>query len=289
MDKMSKIKILSIKLSELSPNAGQIEGLPANPRFIRDEQYAKLVKSIQDDPEMLDLRELIVYPSESGYIVIAGNMRLRALRELKYKAAPCKVLDVTTPLKKLKAYAIKDNVPFGEHDWDALANEWDQDELAEWGLRVPGWDDPNGNGEDENDYSKKVEAPIYEPKNEKPDHGEVVDLSRTNELIEEIEKADIPQEDKDFLKLAANRHLVFNYEKIADIYAHSSPEVQRLMENSALVIIDFDRAIELGYTELSDKIAELYGEEYPKETAGRTTLLRSRCCATKATPERFTL
>ena len=67
-------------------------------------------------------------------------MRLRALRELGHKSAPCKVLDVATPLKKLKAYAIKDNISFGEHDWDALANGWDGDELAEWGLHVPGWE-----------------------------------------------------------------------------------------------------------------------------------------------------
>ena len=134
------MQVRSVKISELSLNAGQIEGLPANPRFIRDERYAELVKSIQDDPEMIELRELIVYPLEKKYIVICGNMRLRALRELGHKSAPCKVLDVATPLKKLKAYAIKDNISFGEHDWDALANGWDGDELAEWGLHVPGWE-----------------------------------------------------------------------------------------------------------------------------------------------------
>ena len=144
------MQVRSVKISELSLNAGQIEGLPANPRFIRDERYAELVKSIQDDPEMIELRELIVYPLEKKYIVICGNMRLRALRELGHKSAPCKVLDVATPLKKLKAYAIKDNISFGEHDWDALANGWDGDELAEWGLRVPGWVSisPDGLGED---------------------------------------------------------------------------------------------------------------------------------------------
>lgn len=127
----------SLSISKLKSNTGQIDGLPANPRVIRDEKFQKLVKSIQDDPEMLDLRELIVVPSGKTFVVIAGNMRLRAMESLGYKEAPCKVLDVDTPVEKLKAYTIKDNVGYGEHDWDALANEWEGEKLAEWGLDLP--------------------------------------------------------------------------------------------------------------------------------------------------------
>lgn len=134
------MQVLHIETSKLVPNTGQIEGLPKNPRFIRDEKYAALVRSIQDDPEMLELRELIVYPLRGKYVVIAGNMRLRAIKEIGHEKAPCKVLDEVTPLQKLKAFAVKDNVPFGEHDWEALANEWDAEELADWGLDVPGFD-----------------------------------------------------------------------------------------------------------------------------------------------------
>lgn len=126
-----------MSISKLKSNTGQIEGLPKNPRVIRDEKFQKLVKSIQDDPEMLELRELIVVPYGKGFVVIAGNMRLRAMESLGYKEAPCKVLDVDTPVEKLKAYTIKDNVGFGEHDWDQLANEWDAGELADWGLDLP--------------------------------------------------------------------------------------------------------------------------------------------------------
>ena len=126
----------SIKITKLVGNTGQIKGLPKNPRFIRDEKFQKLVKSIQDDPEMLDLRELIVVPSGKTFVVIAGNMRLRAMESLGYKEAPCKVLDADTPVEKLKAYTIKDNVGFGEHDWDQLANEWDAAELADWGIPI---------------------------------------------------------------------------------------------------------------------------------------------------------
>ena len=127
----------SLSISKLKSNTGQIEVLPKNPRVIRDEKFQKLVKSIQDDPEMLELRELIVVPYGKGFVVIAGNMRLRAMESLGYKEAPCKVLDVDTPVEKLKAYTIKDNVGFGEHDWDQLANEWDAKELADWGLDIP--------------------------------------------------------------------------------------------------------------------------------------------------------
>jgi len=132
----------SLSISKLKSNIGQIDGLPANPRVIRDEKFQKLVKSIQDDPEMLDLRELIVVPSGKTFVVIAGNMRLRAMESLGYKEAPCKVLDADTPVEKLKAYTIKDNVGFGEHDWEQLANEWDAGELSDWGLDFPGFDVP---------------------------------------------------------------------------------------------------------------------------------------------------
>jgi len=131
------IESRTIPLNDLSPNTGQIDGLPKNPRFIRDERFAKLVKSIQDDPEMLDLRELLVYPLGKEFVVIGGNMRLRAMKELGHTEAPCKVLDKATPVEKLRAYTIKDNIGFGDHDWDGLANEWDAGQLSDWGLDLP--------------------------------------------------------------------------------------------------------------------------------------------------------
>lgn len=132
------IEVQVLPLSKLVGNTGQIEGLPKNPRIIRDEKFAKLKKSIEDDPEMLELRELLVYPHGDRYVVIGGNMRLRAMIECGHKEAPCKVLDKATPPEKLRAYAAKDNVGFGEWDWEQLANEWDGGDLAEWGLDFPG-------------------------------------------------------------------------------------------------------------------------------------------------------
>ena len=116
----------------------------------------------------------------------------------------------------------------------------------------------------DNKYTNKIQAPIYEPKNKKPHILELVDKSKTHRLIKEIEASSLSYEEKTFLIDAARRHNVFNYEKIADYYAHSSKEMQHLMERSALVIIDFQKAIEYGYVKLCDEIKKQYLEEYEK-------------------------
>ena len=126
-----------IKISLLKSNTGQIEGLPKNPRILKDDKFEKLKKSIQDDPEMLQLREVIAYDNNGELVVICGNMRLKALKELGIKEVPTKILPQETSVEKLKAYTIKDNVGFGDHDWEALANEWDVEELETWGLDIP--------------------------------------------------------------------------------------------------------------------------------------------------------
>jgi DNA modification methylase len=126
-----------VKVSDLKNNTGQIEGLPKNPRFIKDLKYEQLKKSIQDDPEMMELREVIAYDNAGELVTICGNMRLRACKELGIKEVPCKILPTATPVEKLKAYTIKDNVGFGEHSWDDLANEWDAEQLSDWGVDVP--------------------------------------------------------------------------------------------------------------------------------------------------------
>lgn len=130
------MEIQQIKTKRLLPNEGQIEGLPTNPRQIKKKAFDSLKKSIKDAPEMLHLRELIVYPYGDDFVVIGGNMRLRACRELGFEELPCKVLPAETPAEKLREYAIKDNVEAGEDDWDVLANEWNAEELTEWGMEV---------------------------------------------------------------------------------------------------------------------------------------------------------
>tara|TARA_R110000868_G_scaffold410158_1_gene697380 strand:+ start:115 stop:894 length:780 start_codon:yes stop_codon:yes gene_type:complete len=111
-------------------------------------------------------------------------------------------------------------------------------------------------------YTRKIEAPIYEPSSAKPAIADLVSELKVSELLSDIEKSDLQYEEKQFLRLAATRHLIFNYEKIADYYAHSSDSTKKLFEDSALVIIDFDKAIENGYTDLGKELAELYRSEY---------------------------
>ena len=130
-----------IDISKVHPNEGQIEGLPANLRLIKDGRFKKLMKSIQDLPEMTEARDLLVYPYDGDYVVIGGNMRLRAYQELGWKEVPCCVLPDNMPVDKLREMVIQDNNPFGETDWNMIANEWDVEELKDWGVDLPAdWD-----------------------------------------------------------------------------------------------------------------------------------------------------
>ena len=150
----------NIKISQIEVNKGQIEGLPKNPRFIKDDKFKKLVKSIEENPEMLGYRELLVYPHGGKYIVIGGNMRLRACKELGYKEVPCKVLPQDTTIEQLKAYTIKDNSGFGEWDFDLLANEWDVSDLNDWGLDIK-WDVPSRDVHDRSEWKQGEENEEY--------------------------------------------------------------------------------------------------------------------------------
>lgn len=125
-----------VKISQIVPNEGQVQGLPNNPRLIKNREFELLKKSMEESPEMLHLRELIVYPHGKKYVVIGGNMRLRAAKALGFKELPCKILPQDTPIEKLREYCIKDNNGFGEYDFDILANEWGDEPLSDWGVKI---------------------------------------------------------------------------------------------------------------------------------------------------------
>ena len=114
-------------------------------------------------------------------------------------------------------------------------------------------------------YNLKINKLIYSPVNTKPYLIQLVDNRFTEKLIQDINASSVSQEEKDFLLLAAQRHLVFNYAKIADYYALASKDMQCLMEDSGLVIIDFKKAIEQGYVDLSTEIAKQYIEDKVKD------------------------
>lgn len=130
-----------IRLTDLEQNKGQVEGLPSNPREWTRTDLDHLITSIKETPELLEARGLIVYPHEGKYIILGGNMRFSALREMNEVDAPCYVMPEDTPIEKLREIIIKDNGAFGSWDYDMLANEWDDLPLSDWG--VPAWDTAN--------------------------------------------------------------------------------------------------------------------------------------------------
>lgn len=234
----------------------KVKGNPNNPRIIKNDKFKKLVKSIQEFPEMLKLRPIVV---DEDFMVLGGNMRLKASKDAGLKEVWIEIAEGLTEEQK-KEFIVKDNVGFGEWEWDMLANEWDSVQLAEWGLDV--WENLDDTKEDENTYTQKIETPKYEPTGDKPTEEELYNEDKVKELIKKIGFSNATKDEKEFLIKAAYRHTVFNYKNIAEFYVHSSKEIQELMEDSALVIIDFKKAIEGGYIALNEKITNQYLEEH---------------------------
>jgi ParB-like chromosome segregation protein Spo0J len=146
---------MKVAIREIKPNTN-------NPRFIKDDKFRKLVKSIKEFPEMLELRPIVV---DSDMIVLGGNMRLKACIEAGLTEVPILVADQLTEEQK-KEFIVKDNVGFGEWDWDLLANEWDTDLLEEWGL------DLNIDAEQEESFATDV----------------TVTLKMNNEYLDELKE-----------------------------------------------------------------------------------------------------
>ena len=127
---MGEIKLVKIEQIKLNPN---------NPRLIKDDKFEKLVKSIVDFPQMLEIRPIVV---NTDMIILGGNMRYKACKEAGIKEIPVIIADNLTE-EQQKEFLIKDNVSGGEWDWEVLANEWDNEELESWGLDVPFFDVEN--------------------------------------------------------------------------------------------------------------------------------------------------
>jgi DNA modification methylase len=130
-----------MKLSEIKPN-------PKNPRVIKDDKFKKLKQSIQDFPQMLELREIVV---DENMMILGGNQRYRALMDLGIKEAPVKVAKGLTEAQK-EEFIMKDNIGFGEWDWDLIANEYDTEQLVDWGLDIPVGDEVEEVEAKEDDY-----------------------------------------------------------------------------------------------------------------------------------------
>lgn len=130
MDINGNMKIVNIKIEKISVN-------PSNPRICKDDKFKKLVQSVKDFPEMLNIRPIVV---NKEMVILGGNMRFKACKEAGLKEVPIIITDFSE--EQQKEFLIKDNVSGGEWDWDILANEWDTDDLQDWGLDLPlGYDE----------------------------------------------------------------------------------------------------------------------------------------------------
>jgi hypothetical protein len=142
------MKIEVVNIETIKPN-------PDNPRVIKGDQLEKLKKSIQEFPEMLEARPLVV---DENLVVIGGNMRLRALKELGYKDIPIIRFSNLDEAKK-REFVVKDNVNYGEWNWDSISTSWDVSVVSDWGLEIPAWvmDDEMEPEIDEDVLSRKLE------------------------------------------------------------------------------------------------------------------------------------
>lgn len=238
---------MAYKTSELKIN-------PDNPRIIKDEKFQKLCKSIKEFPKMLKLRPIVI---DGDNIVLGGNMRLKALQELGYKQIPdewVKRADELTEDER-RRFIIEDNVGFGEWDWEALANEWDQQELSDWGLDVPVFEE-----EKEPDIESLFDfnLPIYKPSEVKCEINELAKLDRTMELISKIDKLKVPNELKEILKIRASFFTDFNFTKIADYYyQQKNEETKEIFRELGMVILAPEEALRRGFIELGKEMIEL--------------------------------
>jgi ParB-like chromosome segregation protein Spo0J len=257
------MKYETVKVADLSND-------PANARKHGEKNIATIVASLrrfgQQKPIVVD----------SSGVVRAGNGTLEAARQLGWDTIEIQRTELTS--SDAIAYAIADNrtSELAEWDDDILAAQlqglltedeelldaagFDEDELAALLDELTG-DGTTGSADD--NYSRKIETPVYEITGDKPSVAELFDRTKADQLLAKIEAAKLPSEIGDFLRYAAERHVVFNFRNIAEFYAHSDADVQELFEQSALVIIDFNRAIEDGFVKLTEAVADQYAKDYP--------------------------
>lgn len=249
---------------------GELTPWDANPKTSTAKDHDKITTSFD---ELNQFQTVAISPTGDVY---DGHQRLSALlakhgSQFKVKALQSSRHLTEEERKKIAIYSRQ----IGRWNWDILSN-WEPDNLIEWGLDkdlLSQWGEDFGalktfleseeDPPEDDNYTRKIEAPTYTPSDEQPEIPKLYDDTKTAKLLQEIEEADgVTDAERAFLRVAAQRHTVINFHEVANYYAHAGAECQRLMENSALVIIDFDRAIELGFVKLTDQIAALARQEY---------------------------
>lgn len=207
----------------------QIQANPENPRSIKGDKFRKLVRSLKEFPEMLEARPIVVNPD---HVVLGGNMRLKACIEAGITDIPVYV--ATWEEVKQKEFIVKDNVSYGDWDWDMLANEWDAVELEGWGLDVP------LETETERLSSLEFEDVYYEPK-EKPTLklDDCLDLDKFYDKLKVIEDSPLDDNAKQVLQWFAYRFVKIDFESVANYYFfNASEDEQKVIERLRLVLCD---------------------------------------------------
>lgn len=240
-----ELKIEYLPKESLKPYVGNAKLHPA-------EQVEQIKKSIEE----FGFNDPIAIWHEG--VVVEGHGRLLAVMEMpEIKEVPVIRLDNLTDEQR-RAYMLVHNKLTMNTNFDFSLLEMELEgiemDMEQYGFSVNDFD---LSGDTDEKYTTKANIPQYEPTGELVGLQELVDTGKRNLLVEEINAADILESEKIFLREAANRHLVFNYQKIAEYYATASKEMQELMEKSALVIIDIDNAIANGYAKLSESIENM--------------------------------
>lgn len=199
-------------------------------------------------------------------VIIVGHTRLKAAKKLKLEKVPVTVADNLTE-EQAKAYRLADNKTGDLAEWE---NDLLQQELAGISMdMIPFGFDAEAAAEEaveDDPYTMKVDVPQYQITGAEHDLDMLVDKTKAEELMTDIDETNVPEDIKDFLKIAATRHYKFNYSNIAEYYAHADKDVQKLFEDSALVIIDYNNAIRDGYVKLHGELADMReGESDEKE------------------------
>lgn len=209
------------------------------------------VKNIATSIEKYGFVQPLVLSKDNEIII--GHGRFLAAQSIGMENVPCVYADNLSE-DQIKELRIMDN-KLNESDWDfeLLKEELNELDFSDFNIDfdIPEDEDTEAASEEDEDniYTTMTNIPQYEIKGEKPELSELLDNEKSNKLISEIEKSNIDADVKEFLKAAAYRHNVFDYRKIAEYYAHADLETQKLMEKSALVIIDIQDAIANGYVE----------------------------------------
>ena len=247
----TEIKVVYKKLEEITPYVN-------NPR-INEVSVDAVANSIKE----FGFKVPIVIDKDG--IIVTGHTRYKASKKLGLKEVPTILADDLTE-EQVKAYRIADNKVGENSEWDLTKLKVELDDIKDinmedFNMLIEDLDKVSTKGittsTKENKYTTKVDIPQYEITGENPEFSEMYDTTKYDELVAEIEKANLPQDEKEFLLKAATRHIVFDYANIAEHYAHSDKTVQELMEASALVIIDFDDALKNGYIKLDKNIKDL--------------------------------